>query len=137
MKLVDKQHLHPPFDVPSGQAEALLATGTVERYEEPRPRKLPPDTQWSVSREPMYASDGVHVYRAVIVAHCRTCASAARFAGPTAHKTQRFRHCGISEEVPHEIGKQYEAILREPVERAEEKAARRKERHGQLVPVNW
>ena len=35
MKLIDIKHLHPAFDVASGLAAALLATGTVEVYVPP------------------------------------------------------------------------------------------------------
>ncbi len=35
MRLVDIGHKHPPFDVASGLAAALLATGTVEVYVAP------------------------------------------------------------------------------------------------------
>ena len=32
MQLIDIEEKHPPFHVPSGMAEALLASGNVKRY---------------------------------------------------------------------------------------------------------
>lgn len=137
MKLIDKQHKHPPFDAPAGMAESLISAGTAERYVEPTPKKLAPSSSWRVVEDPMYANDGVHTYRCYILATCSTCGGAMRAAGPTAHRTQTFRHCGVNEEVPQDIRREYERILRQPVDRVEEKQRKRQERPGLLVPANW
>jgi len=137
MKLVDKSRKHPPFDAPSGLAEALIAAGTAEKYEEPAPKKLPPDTEWRVVREPMRCNDGVSFNSSYISARCHTCQQAIQMSGPTCHRTQQFRHCGIAESVPDNIAREYTKALREPLERHEEKITRRQERERQPVPANW
>jgi hypothetical protein len=45
MKLQDKEKKHPPFDVPAGLAEALLAQGYVKI--EPATPKPTPNLQWA------------------------------------------------------------------------------------------
>lgn len=137
MKLIDKKHENAPFDVPAGLALALLATGTVEKYTDPEPKRPAPDSSWKVVREPMLCNDGANSNPCYIFARCASCQQTIQMSGPTVHRTQVFRHCGIAEPVPEEIAREYVKALREPRERQDHKIAKRQERERQQIPARW
>lgn len=103
MKIQSKTGSKEVFDFESKVARALIAGGTHIEYIPTEPVRVPKTTweakwipaQLDIPREP------------VIIATCATCSGAQRMTGPTAHKTQKFLHCGVTEIVPRHISAQY------------------------------
>jgi hypothetical protein len=89
-----------PFEVARGLAEILIAEGKVHAYSEPVAKKIP-DAKFGLNRDQY---DG----EPYITATCTGCDNRTRFTGPTAHKTQVFRHCGVTDRIPQDIAEQYE-----------------------------
>jgi hypothetical protein len=88
-----------PFNKPRAEAQAMVAAGIAFKYVEPSPVRMP-DAQFAVQiatfdNEPF------------ITASCSGCSNKARFTGPTCHKTQVFRHCGITDQIPEDIAEHY------------------------------
>jgi hypothetical protein len=106
MKLVDVDELKPPFDVASGMAEALIATGKVKRYAPVIPAKLP-KTTWQ-AREGYRGQD--YVESPVIVYACASCGSRGELSGPTCEEPQRLSHCNTSEAVPADVQRAFRVL---------------------------
>jgi hypothetical protein len=88
-----------PFNKPRAEAEAMIASGIAFLYVEPAPVRKP-DAQfavqiWSNNNEPYVA------------ASCNGCGNKAQFSGPSAHRTQVFRHCGITDQIPEDVAAEY------------------------------
>jgi hypothetical protein len=88
-----------PFNKPKAEAEAMIAAGLAFKYVEPVPVRTP-KAHFTVqilpqSKEPY------------IAASCSGCSNKVQFHGPTAHKTQVFRHCGITDAVPERVADFY------------------------------
>jgi hypothetical protein len=104
MKLQDVEHKHPPFDVAAGLAASLLATGKCVKFVKPEPPKLFANTKWVTRRGPR-VEDYEHAPE--IVYSCSSCGNRGHMTGPTAHRTQVFRHCHTVEAVPEDVRKRY------------------------------
>src|SRR5712672_4218228 len=117
MKIVDVQEKHQPFDVASGLAESLIAQGTHKQFIKLDPAPLP-NTRWSV-REGDRVEDYIHPPQ--IWYSCSSCGNKGFMEGPNCHRTQKFFHCLVQEQVPPAVQQQY-ADLR----KAWEKRFRRK-----------
>jgi hypothetical protein len=89
-----------PFNKPRAEAEAMIAAGIAFAYVAPAPPARKPDAQFAVHRT-------TRSKQPFIAASCNSCGSKAQFTGPTAHKTQVFRHCGVTDAVPEHIAEQY------------------------------
>jgi hypothetical protein len=103
MKIQDKLKKHPPFDVASGLAAALISSGTHEQVITTVERK-PPSTQWAAVRGNI---SGDYEEQPFIYHYCATCGSCASWSGPTVFKTQRARHCGVVEVPPQDVVEKY------------------------------
>jgi hypothetical protein len=88
-----------PFHKPRPEAEAMIQAGIAQPFVEAAPARLP-DAKWAVS----VRSIDKQPY---IAASCSSCGNRVQFTGPTAHRTQQFRHCGVSENAPEHIQEQY------------------------------
>ena len=89
-----------PFEIARGLAEILIAEGKVHAYAEPVAKKNP-DAKFGFNR---CQYDG----EPYITATCKGCDNRTRFTGPTAHRTQVFRHCGVTDRIPQDIAAEYE-----------------------------
>jgi hypothetical protein len=100
MKIINLLPNAQPYDVPRQHAEGLIAAGIAKAYVEPVAKKIP------------NAKFGLHLDQyegePYITATCTGCDNRTRFTGPTAHKTQVFRHCGVTDRIPQDIAEQYE-----------------------------
>jgi hypothetical protein len=88
-----------PFNKPRAEAEAMIAAGIAVAYVEPASVRRP-DAQfavhvWSLDKQPY------------IGASCSGCGNKAQFSGPNAHKTQVFRHCGVTNQIPEDVAAEY------------------------------
>jgi hypothetical protein len=88
-----------PFNKPRAEAEAMIAAGIAFKYVEPQPVRKP-DAQFAVQ---IWALDK----QPYIAASCPGCGNKAQFSGPNAHKTQVFRHCGVTDSIPEHIAEDY------------------------------
>jgi len=77
----------------------MIQAGIAQPYVEAAPARLP-DAKWAVS---VWSIDK----QPYIAASCSSCGNRVQFTGPTAHRTQQFRHCGVSENAPEHIQEQY------------------------------
>jgi hypothetical protein len=88
-----------PFNKPRAEAEAMIAAGIAFKYVEPIPVRKPDANfavqVWSLDNQPF------------IAASCNGCGNKAQFSGPTAHRTQVFRHCGITDAIPEDVAADY------------------------------
>jgi hypothetical protein len=89
-----------PFNKPRAEAEAMISAGIAFAYVALAPPVRKPDAQFAVHRTTLSKQP-------FIAASCNSCGSKAQFTGPTAHKTQFFRHCGVTDAVPEHIAEQY------------------------------
>lgn len=115
MRLQDKEHKHPAFDVARGLGEALIAAGTVEEYKQDpfsyvdaagvKRERLHQNISW-IARKGFRSSDGDR-YSPEIYYKCSSCGNAGIISGPTAQKTQKVHCCGLVTSVPKEIQEQY------------------------------
>ena len=109
MKLIDVEELHPPFDVPSGQAEALIATGKCKQYITNKPKTVQRLT-WRVCRGARIED----VLDAPFITYkCDGCGNSGQMSGPTCHKTQVARCCGASTKVPAGIADRFAQLRKE------------------------
>jgi hypothetical protein len=88
-----------PFNKPRAEAEAMIASGIAFAYIEPQPVRTP-DAHfavqiWKIGNQPY------------IAASCNGCGNKAQFSGPSAHRTQVFRHCGVTDAIPEHIAEDY------------------------------
>jgi hypothetical protein len=109
MKLIDKERKFPPFDVASGQAVALLATGTVEEYK-------PPTVEIKhICNFAVREGDRIEDYRCPpkIVWSCSVCGNGS-IEGPTAHKQKLYHRApyGFAQEVPADVATTFIGSLR-------------------------
>jgi hypothetical protein len=123
MKLIDVEEKHPPFDVASGQAEALLATGKVKKYDTSLKEALTP---YHVTTFRVMTGHQVEDYQfpPEIGWTCGHCGP-GRISGPNAHK-QRIYHVpphGFVEEIPSDIATQFIAARKAWEKRFGKKAA--------------
>jgi hypothetical protein len=89
-----------PFNKPRAEAEAMIAAGIAFAYVAPAAPVREPDAQFAVHRTTLSKQP-------FIAASCNSCGSKAQFTGPTAHKTQVFRHCGVTDSIPEHIAEEY------------------------------
>jgi hypothetical protein len=101
MKIVLNDAPDFPFDKPRPEAQAMIAAGIARAYVPPEPVKKPRVTNWQLKR---FDFDGAPYIRV----SCTGCGNTANISGPTAHRTQKFIHCGIAESVPEFIQADYE-----------------------------
>jgi hypothetical protein len=106
MKLIDIEEKHPPFDVASGMAAALIAAGTAKKYEPLVPASVP-NTTWKAT-EGYRGPD--HVESPVIRYSCASCGIRGTMSGPSCEKTQKFHHCGTSESVPEDVQRTFRVL---------------------------
>lgn len=106
MKLIDVEEKHQPFDVASGQAEALLATGKVKRYEPFTPAQMP-RTTWRAAEGFPIEDD---VLSPVINYSCASCGVSGQFSGPTCERTQKFHHCNTVEAAPADVQRAFRVL---------------------------
>jgi hypothetical protein len=103
MKIVDVAEQHPPFDVPSGLAESLIAAGTHKQFISSKPKTIQRLT-WRACRGARIED----VLDAPFIAYkCDGCGNNGQMSGPTCHRTQTVRCCGVSTKVPDGIAKQF------------------------------
>ena len=103
MKLVDVAEQHPPFDVPSGLAAGLIAAGTHKQYVSNKPKTVQRLT-WRACRGARIED----VFDAPFITYkCDGCGNSGQISGPSCHKTQVVRCCGVSTKVPDDIAKQF------------------------------
>ena len=100
MKLQDIKHLHPPLDAPLGMAEALLATGTVEKY-------VPPTVEIKhICNFAVREGDRIEDYLCPpkIVWSCSICGNGS-IEGPTAHNQKLYHRApsAFAQDVPADI----------------------------------
>ena len=120
MKVQAKQGDRSVFDLDANVARALIASGTHVEYKPVEPVRVP-NTTWATGWIP--AQLGIP-REPVITATCTTCSGAQRMTGPTAHKTQKFLHCGVTESVPRHIAAQY-AGMRQAMANEQEARAKK------------
>ena len=107
MRLIDKEHKHPPFDCASGMAAALLATGAVEVYKDPTP-SVKHITNFAV-REGDRVEDTI--LPPFIAWHCSVCGP-GRISGKEAHKG-KVNHVppnGFVQEIPADVQRDFVAL---------------------------
>jgi hypothetical protein len=104
MKLQDKERKHPPFDVPSGMAAALLTQGFVEIEREIK--RPTPNLQWA-ARQGM--REGDYQSPPQIFHSCCTCGTKGWTESQkgTAHQSVEVRHCRIVDRCPGEVAAKY------------------------------
>ena len=112
MKVQAKQGSKEVFDIDGKIARALIAAGTHVEYIAPEPVRVP-CTTWAAGWLP--AQLGIPREPA-ITAKCTTCSGAATLTGPTAHRTQVFRHCGVVENIPRDVSAQYAGMRKQMAE---------------------
>ena len=106
------------FEVENNTARALIAAGTLVEYIPPVQCGPVPLTSWKVGWLPAttVAADLnqkiTYPKIPVIIAKCDTCLCTCSLTGKTAHKTQRFTHCRVSEAVPTDIAAHYVNLLK-------------------------
>jgi hypothetical protein len=88
-----------PFDKSRPEAEAMIEAGIAKPFVAVAPARVP-DAKWAVN---VWASDK----QPYIAASCNACGNRVQFTGPTAHRTQQFRHCGVAENAPSHIQEEY------------------------------
>jgi hypothetical protein len=91
------------FHIDSGLAEILFLWSNCPIEKVPEPKRVP-KTTWGV--EPT-------AYGPYIQGRCASCGDVFRAMGPTAHKSQKFGHCGVQEPIPADIAAAYERLLKE------------------------
>jgi hypothetical protein len=110
MKLVDVEEKHEPFDCASGMAAGLLATGNFKQY-------IPPEKPQRTQDLSLAAKQGTRFEgiwdSPFIVFHCKTCGNTGTMSGPTCHKTQTVRCCGVNTPVPEYIAQEYATLRKE------------------------
>lgn len=106
MKLIDIKELNPPYDLPKGLGEALIASGLAKKYEPFTPAALP-NTTWKAC-EGYRGRDYVEAPR--IVFSCSSCGNRGQMEGPNCEKTQSFVHCDTTEFVPAEVKKEFRRL---------------------------
>ena len=103
MRIVNLDGNTPPYDVASGLGQALIQSKVAKLYEPPRLERSP-NTAWLVV-------DGSRVddyqYPPEIAFSCSSCGNKGRSSGPTVEQSQKFSHCGIHEQVPAAIKKEF------------------------------
>ena len=100
MKIINLLPNAQPYDLPKQQAEGMIAAGIAKAYVAPA-RKFNPNAKFGLNR---YNYDG----QPYIIASCSSCGNSTHMYGPTAHTTQSFRHCGVTESIPKDIAAEYE-----------------------------
>ena len=126
IKLVTGSEFHVEATLGAILCELGLATQpTVDPV-----RIGPPQTSWSVGRSDQTGE-------LWITAKCATCRLSTDFAGPTAHKSQRFSHCRVNESVPLEIAEQYEKLLRKKAPAVEPRRGSAAIQTGPLGEINY
>lgn len=110
MKLIDVKELHEPFDCASGMAEGLLATGNFKQFIVPDKPKPIQRLTWRVHR-------GARIQDVLdapfITYRCEACSNAGTITGPTCHKTQVVRCCGVTTRVPDDVAAQFANLRKE------------------------
>jgi hypothetical protein len=104
MKLQDKERQHPPFDVPSGMAAALLTQGFIKV--EPEIKRPTPNLQWA-ARPGVREQDYQH--QPYLVCSCSTCDQRFTIDSKkgTAHISAEIRHCGVVDRCPADAAAKY------------------------------
>lgn len=119
MKIQDKLKKHEPFDVASGLAAGLLATGDyVQVFPEAKAKPVP-NLQWAACE-----GAGTIDYQAppYIYWRCTSCGQWGGMKGPTVHITQSA-HCGCgATKVPQAIADKYVRMLTKYKSRSRRKA---------------
>jgi hypothetical protein len=89
-----------PFNKPRAEAEAMITAGIAFAFVAPAVPVRRPDAQFAVHRTTLSKQP-------FIAASCNSCGSRAQFTGPNAHKTQVFRHCGVTDSIPEHVAEEY------------------------------
>jgi hypothetical protein len=135
MKVVDVAEQHPPFDVPSGLAQSLIAAGTHKQYVSNKP-KTQQQLTWKACRGSEY--NGV-LEPPFIFYRCSGCSNSGQISGPTCHRTQTVRCCGSQAKVPDDIAEQFAKLRKEyepnnrKYQKAVQQAAQYEEKKRQAV----
>jgi len=98
MRLQDKEHRHPPFDVAPGLGHMLVKLGVAEPFVNPKSLPKSANTRWGIT-EPRLAA-GQTVGPGVSYS-CGSCLQSGVIGGTYA--SFKFCHCGICEPVPEHI----------------------------------
>lgn len=88
-----------PFDKPRPEAEAMIKAGIAKPWVEV-PSVRVPVSFWGVGNRDVDNQP-------YISASCNNCGNKVQFTGPTAHRTQQFRHCGVAENAPEHLQEEY------------------------------
>ena len=99
MKLVYPSSPNLPFDKSRQEGQAMIAAGIAKPWVAVAPARIP-DSKWAVN---VWSIDK----QPYIAASCGSCGNKVQFSGPTAHRTQQFRHCGVAENAPEHIQEEY------------------------------
>lgn len=94
------------FDFEANIARAFIASGTHIAYVDPKPVRVP-NTTWKVVWLP---AQQFIPREPAITAECKSCDGKILITGPNAHRTQSFRHCGVTEPIPRHIAAQYAGV---------------------------
>src|SRR6267142_2753754 len=92
---------HVPNDIGRALIDAKLAV------EVKPPAKPVPNTTWEV-RQGLNPEHGPY-----LAAHCSTCGQNACSGGPKTSQTMKFLHCGIVENVPQYVARNYDKQYRD------------------------
>jgi len=110
MKLQEPEKKDPPFDVPPGLAEALLAQGYVKI--EPVVKAAVPNAQWA-ARQGVREAD--YQFPPYLVYSCSTCGNRQTTESKrgTAHLSAELRHCGVVDRCPEDVAAKYLELFNE------------------------
>ena len=85
------------FNKPRPEAEALIAAGLAKPWVNP---VRVPNAKFVVCTDAL-------TFEPYINSSCGTCGNRNQHYGKTAHLTQQFRHCGVVDAVPEQVGEEY------------------------------